>query len=104
MEPARQRLHPEAIATIRLAIAEAQGNEVFLVGRPGGGFQVERVDRTQVRDIMTPTVFSVTLTTPAAKVVQEMLALKVHRLFVVDANQTLVGVVSTLDVLRSLAH
>ena len=39
---------------------------------------------------------------PAAKVVEEMLALKVHRLFVVDEPGVLVGVVSALDVLRNL--
>ena len=66
------------------------------------GFQVENVDRTQVRDIMTPVVFSVSPATPAAKVVENMLALKVHRLFVIDRGGVLVGVISTLDVLRKL--
>src|SRR5262245_24461322 len=50
------------------------------------GFQVERVDPTRVRDLMTPAVFSVAPDTPAAKVVSEMLALRVHRLFVVDRD------------------
>jgi CBS domain-containing protein len=68
----------------------------------GSGFQVERVDGTLVRDIMTPAVFSVTPETPAAVVVREMLGLKVHRLFVVDDNGVLVGVVTPLDVLRYL--
>ena len=59
-------------------------------------------ERALVRDLMTPAVFSVTPTTSAAKVVQEMVALKIHRLFVVDADGVLVGVISALDVLRHL--
>jgi CBS domain-containing protein len=68
----------------------------------GEGFQVEKVDPTRVGDIMTPAVFSVAPDAPAARVVAEMLNLKVHRLFVVDANGVLVGVISALDVLRYL--
>lgn len=68
----------------------------------GRGFQVEKVDRTRACDLMTPAVFSVAPDTPAAKVVHELLSLKVHRIFVVDDNGTLVGVISTFDVLRHL--
>jgi len=42
------------------------------------------------------------LATPAGKVVAQMLALKVHRLYVVERDGTLVGVISALDVLRHL--
>jgi CBS domain-containing protein len=66
------------------------------------GFQVEKVDQVCVRDLMTPVVFSVGLKTPVRKVVSEMVALRVHRLFVVDASGVLVGVISALDVLRHL--
>jgi CBS domain-containing protein len=47
-------------------------------------------------------VFSVAPDTPAAKVVSEMLALRVHRLFVVDGDGVLVGVISALDVMKRL--
>jgi CBS domain-containing protein len=67
-----------------------------------GGFQIESVDRTEVRDVMTPAVFAVAPESPATEVVHEMLALKVHRLFVVDEAGILVGVISALDVLRHL--
>jgi CBS domain-containing protein len=66
------------------------------------GFSVEVVDPTKVRDIMTPVVFTVGLNTPAAKVVEQMLNMKVHQLFVVDEDLALVGVISSLDVLRHL--
>jgi len=59
-------------------------------------------DATRVADVMTPAVFSVTPETPAAKVVEEMLALNVHQLFVVDQDVMLKGMIGTLDVLRHL--
>jgi predicted transcriptional regulator len=66
------------------------------------GFQVEDVDRMAVAGIMTGFVFTVHETMPAAQVVQEMLAMKVHRLFVVDETGVMVGVISAIDVLRHL--
>jgi CBS domain-containing protein len=66
------------------------------------GFLLVSPDRTEVREIMTPGVFRVWTHTPARKVVADMLALKVHRLFVVDNTGILVGVISALDVLRQL--
>jgi CBS domain-containing protein len=67
-----------------------------------GGSEIEDVDAAQVRDLMTPVIFSVPPEKPAAKVVEEMLALKVHRLFVVDRDSVLVGVISAHDILRHL--
>src|SRR5436309_4865183 len=37
----------------------------------GDDFLLENVDRTQIRDLMTPVIFSVRLDTPAAKVIEE---------------------------------
>jgi CBS domain-containing protein len=68
----------------------------------GSGFQVETTDATAVGDIMTPTIIAVAPGEPALRVVAEMLARKVHRLFVVDATGVLVGVISAFDVLRGL--
>ena len=66
------------------------------------GFQVENVDPSQVRDIMTPVVLAVSLNDSARKVITQMVDKKVHRLFVVDGSDVLVGVISALDVLRKL--
>ena len=66
------------------------------------GFQIERVDTTPVRDLMTPAVFCVDLDTPAHEVVEQMRNLKVHRLFVVDEDGVMVGVITAMDVLRHL--
>lgn len=54
------------------------------------------------RDVMTPAVFSVREDTPARSVVEQMLALNVHHLFVVDSAGVVVGVISPMDVLRRL--
>lgn len=52
-------------------------------------------------DIMTPTVFCVTADTGVAKVIDELLSMKVRRVFVVD-DGVLIGVISMVDVLRRL--
>jgi len=74
------------------------------VGETADRFQVEIADRTPVRDLMTPVIFSVRPDTPSRQVVEEMLQLRVHRLFVIDADGVLVGVVSMSDVLRQLLN
>jgi CBS domain-containing protein len=70
------------------------------LGRGEGGS--EPGGEAPVRNVMTPVVFCVHADTPAAKVVDKMLALNVRRLFVVDDEGVLVGVVSAFDVLRGL--
>jgi CBS domain-containing protein len=71
-------------------------------GFPEDGARGETTDPAAVRDVMTPAVFCVGAGTPAAKVVEKMLALEVRRLFVVDGDRVLVGVVSATDILRKL--
>jgi CBS domain-containing protein len=87
-----------------IPVAEYYAEEMLTADHEalGEGFQVERVDPTPVRDVMTPAVFAVGPEASAARVVREMLALKVHRLFVVDRDGVLIGVISALDVLRCL--
>lgn len=55
-----------------------------------------------VEDLMTPAVFAVSFETSAAEVVNSLLEYGIHHLFVVDSQGVLVGVISTLDVLRHL--
>jgi CBS domain-containing protein len=68
----------------------------------GDGLRAEAPNRSTVRDVMTPGVFCVRPETPAARVVEKMLALKVRRLFVVDGEGALIGVISAIDVLGKL--
>jgi CBS domain-containing protein len=56
----------------------------------------------RVEHLMTPAVFAVGPQTPLEEAARRLVALNVHRLFVVDAGGTLVGVVSVLDLLRHL--
>ncbi|MFM7150267.1 MAG: HPP family protein [Gemmataceae bacterium] len=65
-------------------------------------FQIEKVDTTPVRDLMTPAVFSVGMDVPAWKVISQMRDLNVHRLFVVDEQGVLVGVITAMDIVRTL--
>jgi CBS domain-containing protein len=65
------------------------------------GFQFTPTDAMRIRDIMTPVVFFVAPDDPAGKVVEQLLGLNVHRLFVVE-DDILIGVISAVDVLRHL--
>lgn len=63
-----------------------------------------RRNSVKVRQAMTPVVLSVDLDASLAEVCEKMLENKVHRLFVIDVDETLVGVISALDVLRCLTQ
>jgi CBS domain-containing protein len=58
----------------------------------------------QVGAIMTPTIYAVPQDTPLRAMIDEMLRRDVHRLFVLDADGLLIGVVTTLDVLRAVRN
>jgi CBS domain-containing protein len=64
--------------------------------------EVKPTGRSTVAELMTPAIFSVAPATPATRVINDMLGLHVHRLFVVDDDGVLIGVISTMDVLRHL--
>jgi CBS domain-containing protein len=65
-------------------------------------FEVEDVDGTTVAEIMTPIIYSVRPETPVEEVVEQLVTRRVHRLFVVDKDGSLIGVITTLDLLRRL--
>lgn len=69
------------------------------VRESGAGGSIAPVTAGQ---LMTPTVFTVPPDAPAADVVRDMLRSKVHHLFVADEAGTIMGVVSTCDVLQHL--
>jgi CBS domain-containing protein len=85
--------------------AEADGPAVAK-GQPGPAgervLMIQKAGPTRVGDIMKQFVFAVSPTAPAAVVVEAMLSLSVHRLFVTDAQGAIIGVISTTDVLRHL--
>lgn len=86
--------HPADVERIDRSVRDVEA-----VGR---GFQVECVDHTTVRDVMTPAVFSVAPSTPAQQVIDEMVLRQIHRLFVTDDHGVLIGVITSGDVLRHL--
>jgi predicted transcriptional regulator len=51
---------------------------------------------------MTPIVFTVRSDDSARKVVEQMVSLNIHRMFVVDEASVVIGVISALDVLRRI--
>jgi CBS domain-containing protein len=87
------------VGVLSLADLVIHGRESAPPASDSGG---ARTARPLVRDLMTPAVFSVAPETPASAVVEQMLALKVHHLFVVDQAGVLIGVISALDVLKAL--
>jgi CBS domain-containing protein len=66
-------------------------------------FEVEVPDVTRVKDIMNPVIYAVRRDTPISDVVSQLVKRRIHRLFVVDEDGSLVGVITTLDLLSRLA-
>lgn len=64
--------------------------------------EIDVDDVTPVSALMTPIVFTARPEDPAVKVMEQMVALNVHRLFVVDRGDILIGVITPLDILRKL--
>jgi CBS domain-containing protein len=60
-------------------------------------------DDLLVRDIMTPTVYTVPEDTPVARIAQAMVAGRIHRLLVTHRGRA-VGIVTSLDLVRLLAE
>ena len=74
-----------------------------VAGRPGDGVGLSVAPaEALVSDVMTPAVYCVSSDATSTSVVEKMLALNVRRLFVVDDQGVLIGVVSAFDVLRAL--
>ena len=65
------------------------------------GFHVEAASGLLVRDIMTPTAYTVPEDTPVADLARTMVTGRIHRLLVTRGGPV-VGIVTTLDLLRVL--
>jgi CBS domain-containing protein len=95
-------VHDRERAGALFPLHEADERQARRGRHPRDGFQEFDIDGTRVREIMTPAVLSVSPTTPVRDVVSQLLRLNVHRLFVVDDNDVLIGVISAQDILRRL--
>jgi tRNA nucleotidyltransferase (CCA-adding enzyme) len=67
---------------------------------PGFGF--EGFEDTRVGDLMTGGLYSVFPEATLEEVVRAMVVQKVHRLFVIDEKGAIVGVLTTMDLLKRL--
>jgi CBS domain-containing protein len=65
-------------------------------------YSLERAPSTRVHELMTPAVFAVSPDDTVMEVIANMVAVKIHRIFVTDNQGALVGVISAFDVLRKL--
>jgi CBS domain-containing protein len=87
-------------------VIDEAGRPVGVVSRSDILFQYHTASggRMPAYALMTPAVFCVRPDAPPREVVETMVGLSVRRLFVVDHSGVLVGVISTLDVLRHLCQ
>jgi CBS domain-containing protein len=88
-------------AYTRLAAAIARPTQAPLLG-PGRRFLWELAGTTAVRKAMNWDVRCISINAPLIEVVEAMLGHQTQRVFVVDEQKSLVGVVNALDVLRQL--
>ncbi|MFO1518843.1 MAG: CBS domain-containing protein [bacterium] len=58
-------------------------------------------EHKRVRDIMTPTVFTIPHDTPVPKIAKTLIASRIHRLLVTE-NEKVVGILTALDILKLL--
>jgi CBS domain-containing protein len=72
--------------------------------QPQRGFSIEELPADKVAEFMTPYLITVTEDTPLREVAARMASCGVHRLIVVDADQQIQGIVTSLDVLRWVAE
>lgn len=71
---------------------------------PSRGFQIEEVPADTVQDVMTPFLVTVEENTPIREVAARMAKFGIHRLIVVDDDQQVSGIVTSMDVLRWVAE
>ena len=71
---------------------------------PSRGFQIEELPADTVKDVMTPFLVTVEEDTPIREAAARMAKFGLHRLIVVDEDQQLCGIVTSMDVLRRVAE
>ena len=61
------------------------------------------LERLRVGDVMTHDVMTLTPEDPILDAAREMVRSRIHRLVVVDGNQRVIGILSTLDLLEAFS-
>jgi CBS domain-containing protein len=83
-------------------VLDEKGHLVGVVSLTDLAENEDEVDEVQVREIMTPTVYTVPDDEPVPQIARAMIAGRIHRLFV-TRDQRVVGIVTPMDLLRLLA-
>jgi CBS-domain-containing membrane protein len=63
---------------------------------------IDRLEDASVRQVMTPKVATVSTGTTVAEAITRLLGASIHRLFVTGAKGKVIGLVSTMDIVRAL--
>jgi CBS domain-containing protein len=71
---------------------------------PSRGFQIEALPADTVKDVMTPYLITIQEDTAIREVAARMAECGIHRVIVVDEDQQICGIVTSLDVLRWVAE
>ncbi|HEX9870685.1 MAG TPA: CBS domain-containing protein [Candidatus Tectomicrobia bacterium] len=71
---------------------------------PSRGFQIEELPADTVKDVMTPYLITIQEDTAIREVAGRMAECGIHRVIVVDEDQQIRGIVTSLDVLRWVAE
>jgi CBS domain-containing protein len=71
---------------------------------PRRGFQIEELPADTIKDVMTPYLITVKEDTAIREVAARMAECGIHRVIVVDEDQQIRGIVTSLDVLRWVAE
>ena len=71
---------------------------------PSRGFQIEELPADTIKDVMTPYLITVAEDTPIREVAARMAECGIHRVIVVDQDQQICGIVTSLDVLGWVAE
>jgi CBS domain-containing protein len=79
------------------------GWEQKIDGTEAEGLEIEEDDGPIVKDIMTPTVYKVEAGSPISAAADLMVKGRIHRLVATEQGRV-VGIVTTLDVLRAIAR
>jgi CBS domain-containing protein len=72
--------------------------------RASRGFQIEELSADTIKDVMTPYLITIKEDTPIREVAARMAQCGIHRVIVVDEDQQIRGIVTSLDVLRWVAE
>jgi CBS domain-containing protein len=71
--------------------------------QPRRGLRIDELPTDTVKDVMTSFLVTVEEETPIPEVASRMAKFGIHRLIVVDADQQIRGIVTSMDVLRWVA-